>query len=46
MYVAAERLERHGIPLAADEVHFSLFHRDPQLNGAWTGIGMPVHYAD
>ena len=33
MYVAADRLERHGIPLAANEVHFSLFHRDPVRNG-------------
>jgi aryl-alcohol dehydrogenase-like predicted oxidoreductase len=33
MYVAAERLERHGIPLAANEVQFSLFHRDPERNG-------------
>lgn len=33
MYVAAERLERHSIPLAANEVHFSLFHRDPERNG-------------
>ena len=33
MCVAADRLERHGIPLAANEVHFSLFHRDPERNG-------------
>jgi aryl-alcohol dehydrogenase-like predicted oxidoreductase len=33
MYAAADRLERHGIPLAANEVHFSLFHRDPERNG-------------
>ena len=33
MYVAAERLERHGIPLAANEAQFSLFHRDPERNG-------------
>jgi aryl-alcohol dehydrogenase-like predicted oxidoreductase len=33
MYVAADRLERHGIPLAANEVRFSLFHRDPERNG-------------
>jgi len=32
MYAAAERLERHGIPLAANEVQFSLFHRDPEGN--------------
>jgi aryl-alcohol dehydrogenase-like predicted oxidoreductase len=33
MHVAAERLERHGIALAANEVHFSLLHRDPERNG-------------
>ena len=33
MYVAAERLDRYGIPLAANEVQFSLFHRDPERNG-------------
>ena len=33
MYAAAARLERHGIPLAANEVHFSLFHRNPERNG-------------
>jgi aryl-alcohol dehydrogenase-like predicted oxidoreductase len=33
MYAAAKRLERHGIPLAANEVHYSLFHRDPERNG-------------
>ena len=33
MSVAAERLERHGIPLAANEVQFSLFHREPERNG-------------
>ena len=33
MYVAADRLDRHGIPLAANEVHFSLFHRGPERNG-------------
>lgn len=33
MRAAAERLERHGIPLAANEVQFSVFHRDPERNG-------------
>ncbi len=33
MRAAAERLERHGIPLAANEVQFSVFHRDPNRNG-------------
>lgn len=33
MYAAANQLERHGIPLAANEVHYSLFHRDPERNG-------------
>lgn len=33
MYFAANQLERHGIPLAANEVHFSIFHRDPERNG-------------
>lgn len=33
MHAAARRLERHGIPLAANEVHFSLFHRSPERNG-------------
>jgi aryl-alcohol dehydrogenase-like predicted oxidoreductase len=33
MYTAAKRLERHGIALAANEVQFSLFHRDPERNG-------------
>jgi aryl-alcohol dehydrogenase-like predicted oxidoreductase len=33
MHVAAERLDRHGIALAANEVHYSLFHRDPERNG-------------
>ena len=33
MRVAAERLDRHGVPLAANEVQFSVFHRDPELNG-------------
>jgi len=33
MYAATKRLEHHDIPLAANEVHFSLFHRDPERNG-------------
>ena len=33
MYTAARRLERHGIPLAANEVQFSIFHRSPERNG-------------
>jgi aryl-alcohol dehydrogenase-like predicted oxidoreductase len=33
MHVAADRLARHGIPLAANEVHFNLFHRNPERNG-------------
>jgi len=30
---AAERLARAGIPLAANEVHYSLLHRNPETNG-------------
>jgi len=30
---AADRLARHGIPLAANEVHYSLLHRKPETNG-------------
>ena len=33
MHIAAERLDRYGIPLAANEVQYSLFHRDPERNG-------------
>jgi aryl-alcohol dehydrogenase-like predicted oxidoreductase len=33
MHVAADRLERHGLALAANEVHFSLLHRHPERNG-------------
>ena len=33
MYAAANRLERHGIALAANEVQFSIFHRGPERNG-------------
>ncbi len=30
---ASERLARYNIPLAANEVHYSLFHRQPESNG-------------
>lgn len=30
---AAARLARHHIPLAANEVHYSLLHRRPEVNG-------------
>lgn len=30
---AAARLAKYGIPLAANEVHYSLIHRDPETNG-------------
>ena len=30
---AADRLGRAGIPLAANEVHYSLLHRNPEKNG-------------
>lgn len=30
---AAARLARYGIPLAANEVHYSLLHRKPETNG-------------
>ena len=30
---AAAQLAKHGIPLAANEVHYSLIHRDPETNG-------------
>lgn len=33
MHQAAERLKKYGIPLAANEVHYSLFHRQPEANG-------------
>jgi len=33
MRAAADTLERHGIPLAANQVHYSLTHRDPETNG-------------
>ena len=30
---ASARLEGHGIPLAANEVEYSLMHREPEVNG-------------
>lgn len=33
MREAAARLARHNIPLAANEVHYSLLHRQPETNG-------------
>lgn len=33
MRQAAARLARYGIPLAANEVHYSLLHRQPETNG-------------
>ena len=30
---AAARLARYNIPLAANEVHYSLLHRNPEVNG-------------
>ncbi len=30
---AAAQLAKHGIPLAANEIHYSLIHRDPETNG-------------
>ncbi|TCJ19715.1 aldo/keto reductase [Rubrobacter taiwanensis] len=33
MFRAARRLERHGIPLASNQVHYSLLHRAPERNG-------------
>jgi aryl-alcohol dehydrogenase-like predicted oxidoreductase len=30
---AAARLEKHGTPLAANEVEYSLMHRQPEVNG-------------
>lgn len=30
---AAERLDRYQIPLAANEIHYSLVHRQPEANG-------------
>jgi len=33
MQAAADRLDRHGLCLAANEVHYSLLHRTPESNG-------------
>lgn len=33
MYKAAARLARYDIPLASNEVHYSLLHRQPEANG-------------
>lgn len=33
MRQAAGRLARYGIPLAANEVHYNLLHREPETNG-------------
>ena len=33
MHRAAAQLGRHNIPLAANEVHYSLLHRNPETNG-------------
>jgi aryl-alcohol dehydrogenase-like predicted oxidoreductase len=33
MRKAYERLERHEIPLASNQVHYSLLHRKPEANG-------------
>ena len=33
MRVAAARLARYDIPLAANEVHYNLLHRQPEVNG-------------
>jgi len=33
---AATRLERHGIPLAANQVRYNLLHRQPEENGVLT----------
>jgi aryl-alcohol dehydrogenase-like predicted oxidoreductase len=33
MRKAQARLARHGIPLAANQVHYSLLHRQPERNG-------------
>jgi len=33
MYKAYERLARHDIPLASNQVHYSLLHRKPEANG-------------
>jgi aryl-alcohol dehydrogenase-like predicted oxidoreductase len=33
MHRAAARLEKYGIPLAANEVRYNLLHRQPEVNG-------------
>lgn len=33
MHCAHARLARHGIPLASNQVHYSLLHRKPEKNG-------------
>jgi len=33
MRKAATRLARHGIPLASNQVHYNLLHRQPEANG-------------
>jgi aryl-alcohol dehydrogenase-like predicted oxidoreductase len=33
MHRAAARLARHGVKLAANQVHYNLFHRAPEKNG-------------
>ena len=33
MRKAAELLERYGLPLAANQVHYSVLHRNPETNG-------------
>jgi len=33
MIEAADRLEKYDVPLAVNEVHYSLFHRQPEVNG-------------
>lgn len=33
MYRAADRLARYDIPLTANEVHYNLLHRQPEVNG-------------
>ena len=33
MRQAADRLARYNIPLAANEVRYNLFHREPEING-------------
>jgi aryl-alcohol dehydrogenase-like predicted oxidoreductase len=35
MQRAADRLQEHGLSLAANQVEFSLIHRDPEKNGVF-----------